>query len=294
MKRLLIILLLFSSVTHGQYIRKIITSGTGYDQANNILMAFGIHIPPANAYGHKHPVFIYLHGIDHRGARGDTIGADGIDLVAQKGIPKLIASTPLPYFQKPGGYDNDLYRWAVVFPQCSSEYGVWPPAYTIEAIKLIKSTYSSVIDTNMIVLVGYSLGGGGVMTQSKDSTINTNISMLVNISGGYSSSPNYTFVCNSGIPFYHFASAVDPTAPVSLTDNFVNQLLVRNPVTPAIQYIRFSDLPGTPTNDHDQILNVLMDTIPGDSYTLSNGNTWVNSETIFSIALKYKKQRRKR
>lgn len=288
---LLILFSLFSITADAQYLRKILTSGTGYGQANGILIAYGVHIPPPNIYGHKHPVFIYMHGIDHRGARGDTIGTDGIDRVAGKGIPKLIANNPLPLMHKPGGGPRDWYNWAVFFPQGSSEFGTWPLAYESEMIKVIKSQYANVCDTNMIVSVGYSWGGGNEMTGYKDPFINSNTSLRINIAGGYNSSPNYIFGAGSGLQFYSFVSSADPTAPPSISTSFHQNHNAQKPTQP-MQYIYFSDLGGSPTNDHDRILDVVMDTIPGDTYLLANGDTWTYDPTIFQFGLLYDKRRR--
>lgn len=270
------------------------TSGTGYGQANGIRMAYGVHLAPTNDYGHKEGWIVYLHGIDHVGPRPTSDTDYGtLDIVANKGVAFMIKDGPLPYFQQPGGGPTDLYRWNVIFPQCSSEFATWPFAYPSEMIKKVKATYAATTDTTRIMVVGYSFGGGCVMTACKDAYLNANVSRWVNIAGGYNASPNYPFVANSGAIIECYHSAADPTAPVANTDNFVNGVSAQHPVN-HIKYIRFSDLPGSPTNDHDRIRFIMEDLTKGGVYPLSNGDTWTRDELIYESGLRETTQRRKR
>lgn len=294
MRRVLTILCFFLALaSEGQYVKAVLTSGTGYPtnagNADNIKMTYGFHIPPANPNGRLHPVVIYLHGIDHKGEYVDTTSTSGIDRVFLKGTPLQVKTKPLPYFLPPAmtGASN-LYRFAVFAPMLYKGFGTWHVAYGIEMIKLIKTNFANVCDTNRIYFVGFSLGGGGVLTFAGNKFINENTAAFFSIAPGYNSATNYQNQTDWNTRLFVYHCRWDKLAPVSVSDNIVYNLNIRRSLSP-VQYKCIQDSIGG-VNFHD-IWPQILDTIPGDTYRMTNGDTWVNAEVIYRTMLRFAKQR---
>lgn len=293
-KWLIILSLLFAANVQAQYTKGVLTSGTGYGQANNMRMAYGLHyLGATNAYGKKEGWIVYIAGIDKRAPTpSSNTDYDGVDGVADYGVAKLVASNPLPYFQKPGGSPTDLYRWNIIWMVVSTSFATVPFAYPSEAVKLIKANYGATTDTTRIMFVGYSLGAGGGETASKDPYLAAHISFWVNIAGGYNNNNtgNYKTIADSTGPVRVYHSAVDGTASVSISRGYVNGVKGQKPVHP-LNYYEFSDLTGT---DHNTIRFIMEDTTGGGSYNMTNGDTWTYDEVIYETGLRYTTKRRKR
>jgi hypothetical protein len=203
----------------------------------------------------------------------------------------MVASAPMKFY-KPG--TTEAYYWNVFTVQIPDEFGTPPFAAIDELIKQrIIAAHGADVDTNTIVYVGYSLGACGGMSILKDQYFLDHTSMVVDLASGCNSSPNYLVTGNSGIAVYTFHSNADPTAPVSISDQFVAGLNAQKPIWPQ-QYIRFSDLTGSPTNDHDRIRFIMEDTTRALSFVLSNGDTWLYNELIYETGLRFSRKRMKR
>jgi hypothetical protein len=291
MRKLILALLLLSSLFANSQIDYLtIPSSDGFT-----LYGAGIHLAPTNSFGHKDPWIIYLHGIDHR--RAHPISANDtsrIAVIAQKGVPKLVASNPLPYYHKPGGDANAYYRWNVAFVQANSTDNQWPADKIAQLISHIRTNYGATTDTSLIMYVGYSLGGGGVFSTLRFSTIRPYIKYAVCVAAGYINTPDYLTIASEGINIDVFATVGDQLASVTLSDNWVNGIKSNVPqVVP--NYFRFTDMSAdnSPT-DHDIILQqIVEDTTNGDTYPMTNGSTWTRSETIYQRGLRFFGPRRK-
>lgn len=288
MRILVIILLLVSGAAKSQM--ACFTS-----QMSDFTLMGGLeHLAPANPYGHKEGWIIYLHGIDHRRIHPASIGdTSRITVIKAKGVPKLVANAPLPLFQKPGGGATDLYRWNVIAPQADSDDGQWKAEAITLCIQRIKALYGSTTDTNKIILIGYSLGGGGVFSCLRFSSILPNLSYAVSVAGGYINTADYVTLAKSGIPADVFSTIGDQLAPpAGRSDTWVTGINAQVPVK-VVNHIRLTDV--SPTNsptDHDKILQIIIeDTTANDSYLMTNGDTWTRNETLFHRGLRYEKQR---
>lgn len=281
------------------YTKHVRTSGTGYGQANGIRMAFGQHLPPANPNGRKHQLWIWLHGIEAIGPRPTSNTDYGtLDIVANKGMPSLIKTvSALPMVRLPGGSEADDFGIAMLFPQCSSEFATWPFAYTAEMIKHAQQNLADVVDVDRIHLCGYSFGGGGVFSITKDEFVNRNIATFHAIAGGYNATPNYTYVSNSGARIFVYHSAGDTTTIDGGTGNgaYVSRTFVTNlnntspkPMWP-VQFFEFVDL------THDSVLPPMVEATPSNqSLALTNGQFFVTNETIYQRSCPYTRHKRTR
>jgi hypothetical protein len=283
-KILLFILLLASLGSSAQLDYFTITKSGGS------LMGCAEHLAPANTYGHKEPWIVYLHGIDHnRSAPANANDTTRIMVIAQKGIPKLVASAPLPYYQKPGGSSRDIHRWNVIAPQNTT--GQWFSEHIELAIAHIRTAHPDT-DTSLIIIVGYSLGGGGVQSNLWRSGIGNYIKYAAIVAPGYNSSPTYGTLNPKAINIDVFATVGDQSgANVSIADGWVNGVKANGAIT-IPNYFRFTDM-STTIPDHDYILQkIVEDTTAGDSYLMTNGSTWTRPETILQRGLRFKGPRR--
>lgn len=294
MKKLFVfILLLIGGVTaNAQFVKGTFVTGTGYPSSNNTRFAYMEHIPPANSFGHKHPVIVYIAGIDHRGpASTGPTDYSTIDIIKTKGVALMVASSPMGKFHKPGGGSTDWYNWAVFTAQVPSTSGTVPASMVDELIKQrVIAAHGTEVDTNRIIYVGYSLGSGGGMYYSHEVYGLPKISAFFLLASGYNASPNYPLTAASGAPIFVYHSNVDPTAPVSISNAYVNGINAQNPLVP-VNYYRFNDLTGSPTNDHDRIRFLMEDTTRSLSFSMTNGDTWAYSELIYETGLRYSRKR---
>lgn len=283
MKKFLIPIFLFSSLATSAQMRAFTEV-----RANGQRMGGLEHLAPTNAYGYKDPWIIWLSGTETRKvppiSTGDTTR---LSIIMGKGLPKLVANAPLPYQHVPGGAATDLRRWNVMAPQCSSSDGQYPADLVTICLNRI-ATYASTTDTSLIVLMGYSLGGGGVFSLLRYSAIKAKIKYAVAISGGYINTPDYVGLAASGINIDVFATEGDQLASVTLSDNWVNGIKAQNPMV-VPNYIRLPDI--SPTNsptDHNKMCQIIAeDTTAGDSYLMTNGSTWTRPETPYTRALRF-------
>jgi predicted peptidase len=299
-KYLIYILLLLSFNTEAQYVKKILTLGNGWNTQGGVvvanrLVAFGQHIPTPLSNGTKPGAVIFLHGVDHKGPEGDTVTSAGIALVATKGIPSQIVSGELGTFTIPGDVSPAGDRkWAVFFPQLYSGFSTWPVAYPSEMISYIRNNLYTQIDTNRIIIVGYSLGGGGAIAAMGHYTTNMRTAAFFILAPGYTGATNYQNMADWGAPcvFYHCVN--DALANVSYSDNMVRNLNSYGPIAP-VQYLRFNDLPSTygGATQHDRIWPVVFRLTPGTSYALTNTDPWIQT-TMLTYALKFTNKRRYR
>lgn len=285
MKKFLIPILFFFSLTAQAQFDHFTMLGS-----DGVLIGGGEHFAGLNPCGLKNPWILYLHGIDHRAAHpissGDTTR---IAIVEQKGTPKLVASAPLPWQQKPGTVGAcGLFRPNVMYVQADGDDGQWPADKVRKAIERIR-TYGATTDTSLIALVCYSLGGGGGFSLLRFSTIGPYIKYAAIVAGGYNNTPDYPTLSSYSINIDVFATVGDQMASVTISDNWVNGLKAQNGLVP-VNYFRLVDLSATNTNtaDHNAILQkIVEDTTAGDNIGMTNGSTWTRPETIYTRMLRF-------
>lgn len=291
MKKILLKILLFSCLNvKAQYTKHILTSGSGYPSANNIAMAFGVHIPPVNPNGKKHMIFIFLHGQGERGPRGDTTTSSGLAKVATVSLPYMVRDTNIGRFVALGGGATDSLGVIVVFPQCSTEFGAWPEAYEEEMIKYAKANLASVGDTNMIVVCGLSQGGGGTLGGFKRTYTRENVSARFSVCPGYYAYTNREDVADSMCVTYIYHAQNDPTATIANSVGMVNSTNVYRPLL-GYQFFVFSG--ATPGFSGHNIWDEIFKTTGGTQAVLANGDIYVHIP-IYVIAAGIRKQRYKR
>lgn len=287
MRKLLLILILFSFArpdSNAAYdpaekpIKRVVTAGT-YPVGSGIKISFLEYIPAPNLNGEKHPLIIFLHGQGERGTPGDTTTSNGVVKLYNTRIPSMIQYTDLPYFTIPGTVDTATY--AVLAPQCSTDYGIWPPVYVAEMLKYAEQNLAGKVDLNRIYLVGLSQGGGGVLTALRDSLISRRIAAAVSICPGYY--PNgdpLAAVARYGVPLFVFHAANDGTASITNPDGYILSLNQYGPAA-AIQYTRFTD---GGHNIWDRILDLNY-----GSWGITTGGSYSESETgrMWDYLLKY-------
>lgn len=296
MRRILfIIFILFSCVGNAQYTKNILTSGSypsgpGYPAINNLAIAFGVHIDNPNANGKKHIIYIWLSGHGERGPAGDTLTSAGLAKVASVDLPAMVANAQLGNFVAPGGGTTDSLGGIVIFPQCSTAYGVWPPAYSIEMILWAKANLANVGDTNRIIIIGYSLGACGISIALGNTFIRENTAGMFGIAPGCYGATNRQQISDSLPPTYYYHAANDGTAPISNPDGFIGSLNPYRPVNP-IQYFVFSGV--TPGFSGHGIQAALLNRTGGAQAALRNGDTYTHVP-FYSIACTMFKKRYKR
>lgn len=290
MRKLTLSILLFCSLLANAQIDYFTMVGS-----DGNLIGAGVHVAPNNPYGHKNPWIIYLHGIDHRRSHpANANDTTRIAVIANKGTPKLVKTAPMPMFHKPGGDDEAWYYWNVAFYQADSDDNQWKADGLIKLIAYIRANYGSTTDTSLIVLVGYSLGGGGVFSMTRITGVKEYVKLVIPVAGGYNNTPDYPTISSWAINALVFATAGDQLAPISISDNWVNGIKAQNPqVVP--NYIRLKDVSAdnSPT-DHDwMVQNIIEDTTSGDEYEMTNGDTWTKEETIYEYSLRFFGPRRR-
>jgi dienelactone hydrolase len=287
--RLLLIILLFSwRGAHSQVDYFTLTKSSG------MLIGMVEHRAPANPSGKLDPVLVWLHGIDANKAQPISVhDTTRISFVTNKGPLRMVRDgTPMPLFQKPGTVSSDeRYRWNIVAPQ--NRTGQWDCECVAKTFDYIRAN-PTVWDTSLIILVGYSLGGGGARVCATNSSVYPYVKYVVDIAGGYNTSVNYSTWASSAINLDVFATLDDELVTESVPDAFVNSIKQLTPkVVP--NYYRFTTVPSTATTNpkHDGIeVFIARDTTTGDTQAMTNGSTWTRTETIYHRGLRFKGPRR--
>lgn len=282
MKLILTILLFAAQLVHGQMNNFYLVSGTGYPSGSNKIVTGKYHIPPVNPNGRKHIAVVFLHGQGERGTPGDTTTSNGTNKLYSTRLPSMVRYNPLPRIKHPYGGVLDSFGVAVFAPQCSTEYGTWPEMYTAETIKLIKTQFHHLVDTNRIILTGLSQGGGGGMKVYSLPYLSRQIASFDLICPGYWAFTNYGEVVLENKPLRLFHSQDDVPAPILNSDNLLASLMNatngtrKGPYYP-VTFIRLDD------GGHI-IWDRIYDLTPDDTYLMSNGETWTNRPTFFERA----------
>lgn len=284
MKRIFLVILLFCSLTSKGQIDYFTLLGN-----DGFLIGCGVHLAPPNPFGHKDPWIIYLHGIDH--LRVHPINANDttrIPVISTKGTPKLVANAPMPLQHKPGGGPTDYYRYNVAFCQGDSDDSQWPLDKPRTLTTYIRNTYGATTDTSLMILVCYSLGGGGGYSLIHYAPLLQYFKYVVIIAGGYINTPEYPTIAPSGMNIDVFSTIGDQLASVTLADNWVNGIKGQNPtVIPNFFRLKDLSLTNNPT-DHDLMVQYFAeDTTAGETYQMTNGDTWTKTETIYQRGLRF-------
>lgn len=289
MRRLILYILLLAFSTASSQVDYFATQ----TKANGTRIGMVEHVAPDNPDGTRPGVMVWLHGIEANKSAPISINdTTRIAIVTGKGPLKLVLSNPLPLFKIPG--TNKYARWSIVAPQ--NRTGEWDCECVTKTFEYIRANTAK-FDTSLIIIVGYSLGGGGVQTCLDVSGVYQYVKYAVAIAPGYTDNANFIFLKDEAIPIDVFSTIGDALAPPTGTeraDFFVNSLKAQNPII-VPTHIRMNDISAdnSPT-DHNLIVQIIAeDTTAGDSYSTTNGGTWTRDETIFHRGLRFKGPRRK-
>lgn len=274
MRIILPILLLISLTANAQRYKKAIVTVSGVN------VAYG-YSEDASPDGDLTPIIIFLHGVDHKGAAGDTTTTSGIQAVATKGVPLDIVNGPIIVTNPVTGREVAVN---CIFPQLPNNYSLWHIPIVDSLIDRIKRLYSNIYDTNKIYAVGYSLGGGGVLSAFSSSKYRANIKYCGSIAAGYNQYTNWAVLAALNCQFDFFHEIHDKLANINVSDNYVQALNSAGPRRP-VQFRRMSGFIGG-VNYHD-IWPMVLDQIPGDSYIMSNGDEWDISETFYERIVRF-------
>jgi dienelactone hydrolase len=286
MRKLILSLLLFCSLFANSQVDYFTLQ-----KDNGTYIGVAEYLAPANPNGKLDPVFIWLHGIDaNRSAPSVPSDLLRVAVVTNKGPLRMVRDgIDLPLFQKPGTtLSGDRYRWNIVAPQ--NRTGEWDCEIVQKTMAYIRANPSK-WDTSLIILVGYSLGGGGVRTCLKSTGVIEYVKYAVDIAGGYPSrSPNFAALASSGIPYDLFFTVNDELVNESIPDAFINSWKAAGPIV-IPNYIRFSDVTTTyattnPEHDYIEVL-IARDTTNGDTQLTTNGDTWTKTENIYQRGLRF-------
>jgi predicted peptidase len=143
------------------------------------------------------------------------------------------------------------------------------------------------VDPTRIYVIGYSLGAGGAEGAAGVTSINQQVPFFGMIAPGYVGSTSYTYMASQRTAYYFFHCRNDPTAQVSFSVNYVNNLNANHPLIP-VQFYEFEDFTGAVAgaNQHDKVIKAVVNQTTGIDYPMSNGDTWT-STNIIACALQF-------
>jgi len=216
-KIFLSILIALPFISGAQLVAKSLTA------SNGVFFGFYEFRPPN--YGTtttKYPLIISLHGIGERGN-----GTTELYKVAGQGIPKNIAAGNKMTFTWNGKTESFL----VLAPQCRRIDTLWYSYYINEMINYAKKNLA--VDTNRIILTGFSMGGGGVWTYTSESKANGSKLAAIAPVCAACLMTNAKNIADAKLPVYAFHALNDSTAvalPIC-TKNAIDSIKKYNPVT---------------------------------------------------------------
>jgi poly(3-hydroxybutyrate) depolymerase len=205
-------------ILHAQLVAKSITTSSG------IFFGFYEFKPPnyATSPTTKYPLIIALHGIGERGN-----GTTELYRVASQAIPKNIAAGNKMTFTWNGKTESFL----VLAPQCRMVDTLWYSYYIDEMINYAKKNLQ--VDTNRIVLTGFSMGGGGTWAYASASKSNsTKLAGIAPVCPACLMN-NGKNIADANLPVYAF-HALNDTTKVALpicTKNAIDSIKKYNPIT---------------------------------------------------------------
>jgi len=182
--------------------------------SNGELIGF-LEARPDNYGKQKHPLIIFLHGIDERGN-----GTTDLAKVAKNGIPKITKAQSLKFKGK---------SFVVLSPQLDKKYGAWENFYIDEMLKYAETLH---IDTSRIYLTGISLGGGGVWNYASIRVANAEkFAALIPVCGVcYYDYKNIINLAKASTPVWAFVGAADKTVNPLCTLQAVDAINANKPV----------------------------------------------------------------
>lgn len=171
---------------------------------NGVSIGF-LQYTPSDYGTQKHPLIIFLHGLDERGN-----GTTQVQTVATNAgsIPYLCAHGASMRFTVNGQTSS----FVVLSPQLDQQIGAWPTYYVQQMIAYAKANLS--IDINRIYVTGLSLGGGGCWTYAFESYANASaIAAIAPVCGtDYGNDPNAcTSAGTANLPIWGFHCEDDAT-----------------------------------------------------------------------------------
>lgn len=175
----------------------------------------------------KYPLILFVHGLGELGA-GST---STLPNVLRNGIPKLISQGGFPTSFTVNG---QTYRFIVISPQ----FIAWPqPTDIDQVLNYVVSHYN--VDVSRIYLTGLSMGGGVTWEYAGNQATDAYAKRLAGIApicgASYPSVYRANVIAKNNVPVWAFHNQNDPTAPVSYTIDYVNEInaYVPTPVPPA-------------------------------------------------------------
>jgi predicted peptidase len=194
-----------------QQVAKVITTADGSK------IGF-LEAKPADYGKKKHPLIIFLHGIDERGN-----GTSEIMKVASHGLPKLLKNTTLQFNGE---------TFIVLSPQLSKAYGAWEVFYIDEMLRYAKTLQ---VDTNRIYLTGISIGGGAVWGYCSISEAHAKqfAAIAPLCAACYYDYQKLDVLARAGTPVWAFVGSADKTVSPTCTLQAVDAINAANKKKPA-------------------------------------------------------------
>jgi dienelactone hydrolase len=175
----------------------------------------------------KYPLILFVHGLGELGAGTSST----LPYVLRNGIPKLISQGSFPTSFTVNG---QTYRFIVICPQ----FVAWPqPTDIDQVLNYVVSHYN--VDISRIYLTGLSMGGGVTWEYAGNQATDAYAKRLAAIApicgASYPSVYRANVIAKNNVPVWAFHNQYDPTAPVSYTIDYVNEInaYVPAPVPPA-------------------------------------------------------------
>ncbi len=176
----------------------------------------------------KYPLIIFLHGIGERGN-----GTTELWKAKREGIPKYIDRGNNMTFT----WNGKTESFIVLTPQCASNtkwYWEGEIDYVREMINYAKKNLR--VDTNRIILTGFSMGGGGVWKFISSSVSNARMLAAASPVCGPCIPNDGTTISNSDLPVWAF-HALNDTSATALPEcsiNPVNNINLHSPKNKAL------------------------------------------------------------
>jgi dienelactone hydrolase len=197
-----------------------------------------------NSSTSKYPLIIYLHGLEDAG-NGDS----DLDQLLTKRLPDLIRDGDFPASFTMGG---QTHSFIVLCPQFSNDNSDQPTPEQVDAL-ITYAVENYRVNENRIYLTGFSLGGGAIWEYAGRNSANANrVAAIVPIAGFLLPTPERAgVIAAAGLPVWATHNELDPDAPVSWTNDYVNWINSNNPITPAKKTIFQSNTHGGYTRTYD-------------------------------------------
>lgn len=176
--------------------------------ANNSGMPYRIFVPPGYNASQEYPLIVFLHGAGEAGTNNTSQLNNNAN-----GAMKLISDANLA-----------IQPTLMAAPQCPSNSSCWALPLSLERLNAMLDQIAAEfsIDADRVHVTGLSMGGNGTWSLVQNRPDRFASAVPMSGYGGGSAS------AMSGIPFWYFHAANDPTVGVAGSRNQVNALRAVN------------------------------------------------------------------